>query len=115
MNRLLVSLVIVLAILNAAPPGHWRKADVVTVHSGWFFRYFEIIDSFDPSCRLTYREVRSPFKPLSLKGGTTAQITGWDRHIYLMDDRGRVHKGTLMVQDLMPPPPAPPHTPLKQP
>jgi hypothetical protein len=111
---LVAVLIMAVAALATAEPAdrHWRKAEVVSVGSVVLFRYFEIIDSFDPSCRLTYREVTNPFKPLSLKKGVTVQIAGGkDNTVYLIDQRGRVHKGSLALQILMPPPIPPLRTP----
>jgi len=101
---------IVTLLLSAAPPVRdWHDAKVVSVKSTTIFRAYEIIDSHDPGCRLRYRELRNPFKPLDMKEGATVQIAEGNRFsVYLVDGAGRVHKGTLIMQDLLPPPPPPP-------
>src|SRR5436309_14584415 len=105
-----VGLLTVTTLLNAAPSVRkWHDAEVVSVKSIATVRTYEIIDSYDPRCRLTYREFWNPIRPLAISEGTKVRIAaGSGPTIYLIDKRGRTHKGTLLMQVLMPPP----HPPL---
>jgi hypothetical protein len=103
-----VAFLTVAILLYAAPSARkWHDAEIVSVRSIAIFRVYEIIDSYDPRCRLTYREFWNPFRPLAISKGTKVRIAaGSGSTIYLIDKRGGTHKGTLMMQVLMPPPPA---------
>ncbi|HYL77661.1 MAG TPA: hypothetical protein VEU96_25830 [Bryobacteraceae bacterium] len=110
--RCVVAFLTVVAILHAAPRGRkWHDAEVVSVKSGKIFHVFEIIDSYDPSCRLTYREFRNPFRPLDISEGQKVRIAeGEGDTVYLIDKGMRTHKGRLIMQALLPPPPPPPRS-----
>ena len=93
-------------LIPAAPPARrWHSAQVVSVDSAGFFRYFTIIDSRDPECRLKYIEFRNPFRPLSISKGMTVLVAQVQARggpiVYLVDQRGRQHDGRLVLQSLM--------------
>jgi hypothetical protein len=106
-----IALLVAATIVNAAAPVRkWHAAKVVSVKSRSIFRVYEIIDSYDPRCTLESREFRNPFKPLDVSDGARVQIAeGNGPVMYLIDNAGRTHKATLILQSLMPAPPAPPH------
>ena len=80
----------------------WHTAEVVSVHETRLFHYYEIIASFDPGCRLTYREFRNPLNPLSISVGATIKVVPAAYGvIYVTDERGRMHKGYPVMQALM--------------
>jgi hypothetical protein len=109
-----VTFLLTAALLCAAPAARkWHDAEVVSVKNVAIFRVYEIIDSYDPRCRLKYLEFRNPFKPLNVSEGLKVQIAeGNGPTVYLIDKAGRTHKGRLIVQTLMalPPPPPPDKT-----
>ena len=109
MSRIVVFFSLATLIYAAPPVRKWHAAEVIGVRNTAMFRYYEIVDSYDSGCRLTYREIRNPFKPLDLSEGLKVRIAaGNGPTIYLIDKSGRTHKGTLAVQYLAPPPPPPP-------
>ena len=86
-------------------PHHLREGGtapkVVAVESAGLFRYFEIIDSRDPDCRLKYMEFRNPFRPLSISKGMIVQVAHVQVRggstVCLIDRRGRQHNGRLIM------------------
>lgn len=97
------------------PVRHWHTAEVVSVHETRIFHYYEIIASFDPGFKLTYREFRNPLNPLSISKGATIKVAARPYgNVYLIDERGRVHKGYPVMQALVAKP-APKTADLKSP
>ena len=86
---------------DKTPVRYWYKAAVVSVHDTLLFHYYELVASFDPDCILTFREFRNPFNPLSIGKDATAKVAMRSGVIYLVDKRGRLHKGQLVMQALM--------------
>jgi len=102
----LIGVVLATFLFAKHPTRRWHNAQVLSVEESGLFRYFEIIDSHDPSCILKYLELRNPFRPLSIRKGTIVRVAeGVGPMIYLMDQRGREHKGRLILQGLMAGPP----------
>ena len=102
----LVTVALATFLFAKHPTRRWHDAEVLSVEQLALFRYFEIIDSHDPSCILKYREWRNPFRPLSISKETIVRVAeGGGPTIYLTDQRGREHRGRLILQGLMPGPP----------
>lgn len=84
-------------------PRHWRNAKVVALETRGLLRHFDVIDSYDPDCIVSAVEIRNPFRPLSIKKGATVQVAMLPPgHIYLRDEHGREHDGTILSFALMP-------------
>ncbi|MDQ2945995.1 MAG: hypothetical protein M3Y27_08650 [Acidobacteriota bacterium] len=80
-------------------------AEIVSVKSRAIVRIFEIVDSRDSRCVLTFIEVMNPLNRFQAKVGDTVKVSGPGNTLYLIDKAERVHKGRLILQKLMPPPP----------
>jgi hypothetical protein len=99
-----VVVVVFAVILFPGKPSlrHWRNAKVVAVETCTFRRHFDVIDSYDPDCIVSAIEFRNPFRPLSITKGATVQIArAPGGHIFLQDEHGREHKGTIVLIGLM--------------